>query len=376
MNGAGLGIMRFVSWKSLVVLGLFAGLLASTSGTAGAYTDNAIGNRAPLTNSGNYSNGGSNFTPVTGVGNGSFDGEVSFMKVYVPLGQSADIKITQCQAKDLNSPDVTYKLFGLNAQETVGGTFNFDARSERKTNCSNVNWTIGPNAGVESGIPGHERYRVFGVVAEINNRVGSNERYFRVETSAGKVGFARPDAFGIFVGSGEKYFAIYNGSGTWDYSIMFAPRCNIEKGNSQRTIRIFDADNGIYQENMRAVLERADRDTKGPIKWRTIENWSSNQVQGGARGTSNTTAALNFDANKEFIYKLTIKESKYPNTIQLQIPFDQIDAERDLFDGQGCGDWELEGTSWVQNNSGIWTKTTQRLRHRRRNPIKTLTIGV
>jgi hypothetical protein len=105
---------------------------------------------------------------------------------------------------------------------------------------------------------------------------------------------------------------------------------------------------------MHAYLERARR---GTSNWGNRINWNASQVQGGAWGASNTISdPLGFNADPNYIYKFHVVEARYPNTIQIKLPFDQFDAS--LSDNE-CNGWTLSGTTNVSRTSsgGTFTHT-------------------
>ena len=328
-----------------------------------ADTNNAIDTSSPTPNSGNLN--GQNFTPYSGVGRGAFDGQASWVKVYVPSKKDTDVVINQA-CIDLGNPDsqVTYEMVDLNAREqtTRGPDSGNPLIVPKKTggSCHNtLKFHIGANVGIESTIKGHENYRVFVLVARMKDGPGSLERYFKISVSNGNslVGVASPDDFPDLIASKDQYYSVYNDSGTWDYGVMFAPRCS--DNSSTGTIKIFDADNGIYQSGMDAKLEKADRDKGGSPNWQTVKNWSPSDVQGGPFGQSGTTGVLKFPVDPQHIYKFTVRNSKNPNTIQIRLPYDQIDGDRSIFGNKGCQDWHLEGDTRMKNGQGDFVHNDQ-----------------
>jgi hypothetical protein len=349
-----------VTCKKTIFLFLVALTFVSVlfhSGTAKADTNVTINNHGPQTDSG--TTGGGDFTPVTGVGNGSFNGQYSWYKIYVPNGLATTITVDQVCA-DLGSPNVYYKLFSLDDNEkydSLTGYFGpvpqnneYESTWRSGGSCSNnLSWPIKGGSesaqyGVPSKLPHHDNFRAFAILAKINPSPGSNERYFRVSADDGsvKVGLSTKD----FTSDWQlQYSTAYKPSaGQWDYEVMFAPQCKY-KSNNQESISIYDPDNGIYQPNMHAYLERSSR--YGPINWTTIKNYSAAQVQGGSSGVSGTTSdPLKFDASAGYIYKFHIVDAQYPNTIQVNLPFDQIDASYD-----NC--WKLvSGTTVTKRTLG------------------------
>lgn len=316
---------------------LFFGLLVfvgfAFSGTAHAETDTAIAASAPTPNSGTTDTG-ANFTPITGVGRGQFDGTYMWYKIYIKIGQSTTININQTCADSFGSPTVDYQIETLSDVEldyqgdfTGGQIYPNDPISS--SDCSQrVSFPIAAKYGrPATGIKGHENYRVFALLATMEQGPGSAEQYFTVTSTNGGgnsyVGMARPD----FTFKPLKFSTVYKTSGTWSTSVMFAPRCDQTLPDSV-SIQIFDPDNGIYQNNMAAFLEHAPSGSSPPYPWTTQTSWSASTVQGGAWGTSGTTSTLSFKPSDNFIYKFHVTNSSHPNTIQIKLPFDQFDASR------------------------------------------------
>jgi len=350
----------------IVLLVLVLCLPASTK----ADTNEAIGQNSPQPNSGTLS-GGAGFQPWNGVGRGDFDGNYSMQKIYVRDG-GATITINQtCDDVGNPGPDVRYSVYAMTQQENLLSTRPFsedkpgppvfgevraggDCKEDRKLN---IKW----NEGIKSTVPGHEGFRVFAFVASIIPTGTSAERYFRINNSNGLVGLAKPNAFNdrrIIDSPNDKYTSLYDTTNGrfWSYSVMFAPKCTFD--DSQQTLRIFDADNGIFQDNMTADLISSPK--AGNLNWSGVTPWNRNQVQGGAIGASNTTSdPLNFAAGKNKIYKFSVNNARNPNTIQIKLPFDQIDADRSFNNYQGCDFWELDGQSRVKDDVGNFVSNDQ-----------------
>jgi hypothetical protein len=330
-----------------LVLGLFLiffGFLCI--GKAHAETNTPIAATAPTPNSGT-TGGGADFTPLTGVGRGSFNGQVMWYKVYVRNGQATTITVNQTCTDSFGNPTVDYSMENLSDQEQDYGSGNqgniWVSSVKPSSDCTkNITFDIKSTYGIASAVPGHTDYHVFGFYAQIEPGPGSAEQYFTVTSSNSSnansyIGMATPDITNPSLGGKLlKYSTIYRPTGTWGASVMFAPRC--DQGFSDPvSIQIFDPDNGVYQDNMHAYLERSDvvpyMDT-GAINWSTQKTWTAQEVQGGPFGQSNTTATLSFNASNNYIYKFHIVGAAHPNTIQIKVPFDQFDAKRTA--RQGC----------------------------------------
>jgi hypothetical protein len=326
-------------FKALVAFGLFLVCFCLlSSGRASAETNTPITAIAPTQNSGTTS-GGTDFTPITGVGYGNFDGQFMWYKVYVKVGQSTTVNVRQTCADSFGNPTVEYSMQSLGDTEfNYAGNFGgnvYISPIKKSSDCTQtISFNISATAGIPSSRLGHTDYRVFAFLAQIEKGPGSAEQYFTVASSNGApntyVGMAKKD----WSDTDLKYSTIYRPSGTWGASIMFAPRCD-QSINNPVEIKVYDPDNGIYQDNMHAYLERSDivpYMDSGAINWSTQTSWTAQQVQGVPNGfqwaQSGTTGTLNFNANNNYIYKFHIQGAAHPNTIQIGLPFDQFDAKQ------------------------------------------------
>lgn len=341
MNPQPVDIIAYLPKKALNKVLLFGLLLfvftAVFSGSAHAETNTAIASSAPTPNSGTTDTG-SDFTPITGVGRGQFDGRYMWYKVYVRNGQTTTINVNQTCADSFGSPTVDYQVESLGATELdYQAPFGniYPVTPKVSSDCTKtVSFSINASTyGIASTIKGHEGFHVFALFAQIEAGPGSAEQYFTVtstNTANTYIGMAKPD----FTNKLLKYSTVYKTSGTWSYSVMFAPRCGQSVSNPV-SIQIYDPDNGIYQNNMRAYLEQSP--SPGTINWSTQKSWTAAQVQGGSFGVSGTTSTLSFTADNDHIYKFHVLDSSHPNTIQIKLPFDQFDAIGTVRDACGGG---------------------------------------
>ncbi len=337
---------------ALVVFGFSCLFLSFVgAGTAHAFTNVAIDNNAPTPNSGTDS-ANNNFTPLTGVGHGNFDGKYMWYKIYVPLGHDTTITVKQV-CKDLNSPTVDYWIESLSDTEkdwtgNFGNLTNNWISTTKTSSLCSAQPTIyiqggGPNQerGIASSISGHQNYRVFAFIAHIQNGPDVNdERYFSVSSDDNQayIGMSSKDVSCTAVNFCKvplKFSTIYkpNASGNpWDASVMFAPACDQNTSGNYNTL-IYDADNGIYQNNFHATLEASKAH---PVVWSQVKSWNANIVQGltppavapappwAQTGTTGTLSYGNYQNN--VAYKLNLLGINYPNTVQVQLPFDQFNA--------------------------------------------------
>ncbi|HET6864136.1 MAG TPA: hypothetical protein VFH37_02990 [Candidatus Saccharimonadales bacterium] len=257
-------------------------------------------------------------------------------KIYLPVGDATTINVNQVCSADVGSPTVTYFVESLTDQEYDSATgsgnpgnavFLGPKSSGPSCGTNPVQFNIPSWAGIPSTVLGHQAYRVFAFSAEITPIPGSNERYFRVAAtdSNAYVGLASPEWAVGLKNQVYQYSTIYKPSGNnWSAEVEFAPACFQDTSNLP-PIKIYDADNGIYQQNMHATM---DASPGYPLNWSQVASWNAQTVQGGTWGASGTTGTLNYGNYKDnYVYKLKIIGSNYPNTIQIRLPFDQFDAK-------------------------------------------------
>ena len=382
---------------------LFALIVIWVSPQANADSD-AVSARAPVPGSSTIS--GSSARPYYAVGEGSFNGEVTWLQIYVPLGQATYITVQQACNLDLagTAPDVTYSIRSLKAHEDAilaGTSTSYIGTRADHQNCQ-ANQTlifntgaapkITTGVGVESCILGHGddnngssgayagcantgtksqlRYRTFVFEATINNSNPNNndiERSFRL-CASDQNGNCDPDnSSGVVIGASKlppdlqtqtdqtrKYFGIYqrNASSEWDYAVQFAPSCS-DNINPSAAIKFYDADANVSNytpQNLVADVLYKPR-SKPNASWSPVPstpNLNDNNPPGpgATKGTfsnpftnnggtgpgdnyiggNNQYSAMYFQADPANIYELTVKGINWRNTLQLQLPYDQIDG--------------------------------------------------
>ncbi len=287
--------------------------------------------------------------PHYAVGNGAFDGKRSWVKIYVPLDQSTTVTIDQACGLDVGSPTVFYQMIDLGdgknepteeVTRRLGGTYD-ETKSGGSSCLETVTFPqIKASDGIPSQVVGHEGWRVFLLVARINDATGDNERSFVIKSSneSSYVGASRKINTAIIGSTYNNGFGVYQrnapslGAETWAYEIEFAPTCSELDANDTRTIRFYDLDQGVYSpQNLGMEIRRANRASNPSYSdpWRDKNNFNSGTDQ---------RDNFSFTANNKYIYKLYIRGMNYRNTIQVQIPFDQIDALPTVpKDGTPCG---------------------------------------
>jgi hypothetical protein len=342
-----------------VSLGIILSFFVVIIGSQSAFADR-VSNIGPTPDA---SSGG---TAYYAVGTGSFDGRDSWVKIYVPNGQSTDVTVSQACNLDVGDPDVNYRLFRLNQQETF--TTLIQSRDGENTDgsCrSSVTFSINNTTGIASTRTGHENWRAFFLRASINNSIGDNERSFRIISS-------NPNSYvssakGIGADVANKPFNIYHrdlGRGQWDYSIPFASVCRNNLPANERLWRIYDADQGIYQNNLNASLVRSsNRSGNYDV---TQDSWGPSNF--GGNGAVNN---FSISVDDDFIYKLNINNIDWRNTLQIYLPYDQIDALPTTAPGsttcEPVKQWEIDSRSALEQGISGTNFNTARFNHVVRN---------
>lgn len=304
-----------------------------------------VSTTAPISGSSQVYPNGNNLQPYFAVGIGAFSGEYSYAKVFVPAGTvNAQVTISEDCSLDLSgtSPTVTYRAYPLGLAEDSmklnippGGISSHTSR-----NCSGTNtFTLDLVGGGKSDVTGHGNYIPYYVEAHLDNPTaqGDVERSFRITgTGGGIVSYSRalynwPAQFNTF--------GIYqrNISGLsppeWNFALQFAPRCNESPSTGGNGIVIYDSDatgsiNQQYQpQSISAALYRQNR--YSGTGWQgNPQTWTAADVEGngGDASGSNSRSSLGFNYDVQEKYKFQINGVDWRNTIQLAIPFDQLDA--------------------------------------------------
>ncbi|MBI5906560.1 hypothetical protein HY857_00715 [Candidatus Saccharibacteria bacterium] len=293
----------------------------------------AISNQSP--DAGSSTVNGNSATPWHAVGTGAFDGATSYVKVYVSGNQGATVTIKQNCNIDVGSPGVQFALDALDANESYG--LNAAPVGYLAPSGTCADRTIGipatdgngnpPAGGLHSVIPGHEPYRVFYLEATISPGPGDNERSYRVAVSGPAcsnggncVGISR-----VVKGSGRAaVFGIYQrdapglGGQMWNFNQPFAPRC--KDANGAYGFGVYDADYDQYPpQNLNLVMARA---TRGTGNWNGFMSWPGAQL-----GGDHVYNTLSFNADNAFIYRMQWSGINWHNTLQINVPFDELDAK-------------------------------------------------
>lgn len=338
-------VLRLMMFGFLVILAY-----SLATGNTSADSNIAISSHAPKLDSSDVHGAAGSQQPWYAVGTGAFNGRQSWAKVYVPVGQATTISITQgCDDNiEVGRPSVIYYLDDLsNGDDTT--TEDYTGQKAAAPNDYSKNITasgpcdlrlsfpqISSTKGIRSKIPGHEAYRVFYLIAAIQNiqQAGvDNERSFRLESSNPNVliGASRGLSSGYHVNLSTEYSSIYQRDAPpqreWDYEIMFAPTCNEYGTEHDASFKIRDADNGVYRpQELSMEIEVSPR--QASPSWSPLKSWGASAFSGS--GTSDT---FTFPAQYNQIYKVHIKGLNHRNTLQLLTPFDQIDGLGKAYNG-------------------------------------------
>lgn len=333
-----------------------------------ADTTTQIANIVPLPNSADIFVDPNNTTPTpnpvaTGqpamaVGDGSFNGNYGWIKVYVPVGQAATVTVQNGSGwctnindmLDAQQPQVVYTLEDLDNNEAeiaASGTYfqTMDSLAQG-TQCQNLSFpTIQASQGTPSQITGHGSYRVFYLISHIINCPDSNincttqTKEFRAYASPGTattysfstsgplVGFSRAvsaatntsNPFGIEY---ENLSQTYGTDVDFTYSLQFGTFCT--ESNSNAPLTFYDMDNGLANPQfLSADLYQSDK-SQATLNWTLQQTYSANQI--GDPGVNHSLKIVYFNAQPLYRYKLYVRRVNYDNATQLYIPYDQFDA--------------------------------------------------
>lgn len=347
------------------MLALALGINLGLSPKVQALTNVVISNEAPLPGSAE-GNDGTQYQPYLIVGGGVFDGNYTYLKIYVPVtASSATVTVEGgkgvCPDVDGFNPVVDYSLYRLTDLETYPTSGaqvppQIDqANSQPLSGCGDIILNIDNSLGVASVVAGHTGYKVYYFEAVyIANLTGefTAGKFFRlrVDTSpaapGGLVGYSRPII--DYGGNGNSFFGMRLLSSiersrqatpvqNWDFQLQFGPRCD-DPSPANAAINVFDADVDIFNpQNMSATLENYLKSTPPPPAWVLQESWDESDL--GTPGISNETKDLDFNADNQHGYRFTWYGPNWNNTLQMRVPYDQFDAQQEV----QCpppGNWE------------------------------------
>lgn len=279
--------------------------------------------------------------------NNRLDAPISYIKVFIPEGQTGNIVIqngAQCgsnAATTAKSIDWLFQngFFGETVQFDVfrtvagsdgyGGTTEIQSgaaiatRYDSQMNCGNYSIPITASAAAGSTVPGHENYVVFIIRARGIYPGSGNLNGFRLTTS-GLTGAY----YSYFSRSGNK-FALLERDGFKNtpsernnYILRFAPSCNITNASTSVRLNWFDDDYGTsYQPtaNYYTVLNEFNASTNALTGTRVIIPNRGEGVAGDA------TITVRRGYKYEWIW-IGVTEN---NGIQFQLPFDSFNYYQD-----------------------------------------------
>lgn len=330
--------------------------------------------------------GNANRQPFNAVGTGGFDGKFSRVKVYVPSGVSTIVSVQQyCDPAryELGNPQVTYELQSLDSNEeyytgSTPPTYYRDRiddndpasnRPEVGGNCNNNRLEfrrIQASEGTFSGVSGHQSYRVFSLVATMNlpdATSSSNERNFRFSASGGAyIGASAPIGNDIYTNgrNSAKYYGVYKrdsladgGSREWSYVTDFRADCGASLPRTAN-ITIYDADVGVFSPQHLSVQLFKAKQGATPINqvnnWQLAKEWSSLAELGG----NGQEKYLGFTPQKGYAYRVVFNDINEWNTIQIKLPFDQVNTYTD-FARQCDQTWNLDNSTSINPGMGDYT---------------------
>ncbi len=341
-----------------------------------------ISNVAPVDGSGcvTGSNCGTSTHPWFAVGTGGYDGKFSYAKIYVPSGQSTTLTVHQgygvC-AVDLGSPKVNYRLYLLGPDEGMGGSqppLPFQPSNTDRSCGTDMVFNSGNNSLLKcnakdtSTVFAHSDFCVFYFKATITPMPGANEKNFRLRVDSGSyVGVSKPVEdlgtspwFGIYQ---HDLPSAYGGASNWNWSVQYGPTCLEDPQVTNRYVFIYDIDWQKYnQPVLRAFIQKDARDDN-TFNWQAANYTTNGNVVrqnapspfdesvtsgsgyvpspndstfGPARGYDHNPINFNsgshrrddlaFNSVGTNRYRLFFQDINYINTIQVRLPFDQIDG--------------------------------------------------
>lgn len=291
-----------------------------------------IGSQAPMAGSGQIVGGGST-TPWFAVGEGQYDGQYSYAKIYVPTGGSATLTVQQGNGVcgiDVGSPQVSYIVYALTSSEGMGPALQ---AKDNGGGCGSLSFSL--SSGVQSQLPGHKNYDVYFFQATINGPgIGDNEKNFRLSVSSGLVGVSNP----VPNLGARPWFGIYQrdapslGGTNWNWNVGFAPTCAQDTTVTMRTVQIHDIDWGVYpQPNLFAAVKQDIR-TDTSVVWTGATAYPgspnpTSRYQNGFVAGNDTDNPLSYSSTSDYRYQILFQDIDWHNTIQVSLPYDQFDAQ-------------------------------------------------
>lgn len=281
-----------------------------------------------------------NTQPWLSVGQYSYNGPNTYVKIYLPVGQSTNIIIRSGSgvcSRDLGDPTVDYYIDALDNNEGMNfGYYNIRSASSRPGGCGDLILSLSSSQGIKSDIIGHSGYAVFGFYARlVNPPPGFDyEKLFRLESTNASsfIGASKPiknlDAYNDFGIYRRDIGTSGSSTSKWGYQFEIAPNCN--SATTTGFVRIRDADYGLYNQGNDMYLRVYETDRGGSTTWGSpiLERTGA---QLGGNGVQNQ---FDFTASASKKYLISLGGFTWPNTVQINVPFDQFNAMLSMTD---CG---------------------------------------
>ena len=340
-------LMRRLILGAVVGVGCVLAVNFLAAGKARAFTSTTISNVAPMPGSA-QGNNGVDLQPYFDVSQGLYDGIYTYAKLYVPVtSTSATLRVLGgggvCPI-EYGNPQADYTIYSLTAEENYPSTGNpvvdqINSRSNGGSTCRDLVMTIDNSRGVASVIEDHTAYKVYYFEARYANIGTTGTKLFRLQLDTnpgapgGLIGYSRQvlnyggptgrSYFGISLLSNDATFRP-PGVDTWDFRFEFAPRCSDNSPDAVQ-LNLYDADNGLYNpQNLSSTLDSAIKLTN-PRVWNQQESWTADEM--GTPGVNYDSKNLDFLTDRDHAYRYSWNGTSWLNTIQIQIPYDQFDAQ-------------------------------------------------
>ena len=260
-----------------------------------------------------------------------FEGPRSVVFLYTPVSAGRKLTVVLsnpgggCPTVDGKSGGSTVFTFqGFRDPKTSGAAFS-QSFPNNGTFCGNYPYDINATTGTTYSLGGIRYYRVQ-LTTVLTSNTAYIENSFRINiisnpssSYVAMVDFNTPST------SYDDYTGIYqlDSPSKWTQSIEFAPICG--GGVSQLgTVSWVDADYRFYSQNINPkltiVIEKKPRDNTGV--WSVVDSWATEALIGNSGLADAQEYSSNFDEN--FKYKLTWHNVAPLNTIQVKLPFEQI----------------------------------------------------
>ena len=263
--------------------------------------------------------------PLTGGCTDGFEGPYSKAWLYSTT-QTMVVTIESagggCGSEDNNS-DGSNTVFSFGR---VGGYYTLPY-ANNGTRCGTT--TITYNAPNVITTVNGVNYYTSSMLVQLGGATPYLENSFRLQITnnpgGSYIGMAKQDTDNnaVFEANFSGLYQKDNGGARWSTSIQFAPPCSGAPTVGNR-LRWFDADFQKYGQNLNPVLsQRLERRPKdNSTGWVNVDSWTGLADIGNSGLSSDTARGFTF--NRDFKYRWTWENVAAINTIQIQLPFDQI----------------------------------------------------